>query len=259
MRVRLVGALCSSLALATLLLCSQVARSQEAVPPPPPDNNPPPAPQQATDQGAQPAADQSIQPLASGPVHEAFAEPSVRGPVPTPVVPKQPPQPIQEVPPDQKPADETAIWIPGYWAYSVDTQDFIWVSGIWRVPPPGYQWVPGYWTQAEGGWQWVPGFWQQANTTELSYLPAPPDPINEAITPAPDDSSFYVPGCWMWQTSRYMWRPGFWLGYQPGWVWEPASYFWTPSGYVFVNGYWDRPFRQRGLLFAPVMLAQTVL
>ena len=53
------------------------------------------------------------------------------------VVPKQPPDPIPEVPPDQKPEAENAQWLPGYWAWDEDRKDFIWVSGFWRVPPPG--------------------------------------------------------------------------------------------------------------------------
>lgn len=254
---RLAGALCSSLGIGAILL-SGSARAQEAVPPPPPAAETGTVVQPATPAQAQPTDVQGVQPLASGPVNEAYAEPSVRGPVPTPVVPNQPPAPIPEVPPDQKPDDASAIWIPGYWSWEPTNQDFVWVSGVWRVPPPGYQWAPGYWAQAEGGWQWVPGFWQPSNVTEVNYLPEPPDPVNEAVPPAPDQSSFFVPGCWVWQTSRYMWRPGFWLGYQNGWVWDPASYFWTPSGYVYVAGHWDRPLGVRGLLFAPVLIQQAV-
>src|ERR1700683_5030642 len=35
-------------------------------------------------------------------------------------------------------------------------------------------------------------------------------------------------------------------------MWMAAHYVWTPMGYVFVDGYWDHPLGQRGLLFAPV-------
>jgi len=54
---------------------------------------------------------------ASGPVHEAFARPVETTPQPTPVIPKNPPDPIPEVPPDQKPEGDNVIWIPGYWAW----------------------------------------------------------------------------------------------------------------------------------------------
>ena len=50
-----------------------------------------------------------------------------------------------------------------------------------------------------------------------------------------------------------MWRPGFWMTGYADWVWVPAHYCWTPSGYVFIDGYWDYPLYQRGLVFAPVI------
>ena len=34
-------------------------------------------------------------------------------------------------------------------------------------------------------------------------------------------------------------------------MWSPAHYLWTPAGYVHVEGYWDRPLAQRGVVFAP--------
>src|SRR5205823_1403289 len=119
---------------------------------------------------------------------EAFAQPSeIRPPAP-PVVPKQPPGPIEEVPPDQKPAGDNVIWLPGYWAWDDDRTDFIWVSGFWRDVPPDRTWIPGFWQQAEGGWQWVSGYWSSAEQVqETEYLPAPPDSIEAGpSTPAPD-------------------------------------------------------------------------
>ena len=74
--------------------------------------------------------------------------------------------------------------------------------------------------------------------------------------PAPSSNSYYVPGCWVYQESRYFWRPGVWVPYRPGWVWVPARYVWTTCGYVFVDGYWDYPLDGRGLLFAPVYVSR---
>src|SRR5438128_10843450 len=51
--------------------------------------------------------------LARGPVHEAFAEPTETRPTPSPLVNKQPPAPIEEMPPDQRPAGENVQWIAG--------------------------------------------------------------------------------------------------------------------------------------------------
>src|SRR3954467_5100809 len=88
-----------------------------------------------------------MQVLTQGPVHEAFAEPVVYDPQPGPVIPKQPPAPIEEMPPEQKPEGEDVQWVPGYWACDDSRNDFLWISGIWRAVPPGRQWVAGYWNQ----------------------------------------------------------------------------------------------------------------
>jgi hypothetical protein len=72
-------------------------------------------------------------------------------------------------------------------------------------------------------------------------------------SPAPDANSVYIPGCWVYN-ARYFWRPGHWIPYQPNWVWVPACYVWTPSGSIFIDGYWDYPLDQRGLLFAPALI-----
>jgi hypothetical protein len=205
-----------------------------------------------------PIPPEGIEVLARGPVHEAFAEPAVRGPRPTPVVPKAPPEPIEELPPDQKPEGDNVQWIPGYWAWDDERAEYLWVSGTWRVVPPERQWLPGHWNQAHGGWQWVAGFWQPRNQQALEFLPQPPDPVAEAMPAAAKDEVF-VPGTWVFRDTRYLWRPGFWVASRPGWVWIPAHYVWTPAGYVFVEGYWDFPLANRGLLFAPVSLIPRVV
>ena len=208
----------------------------------------------------EPVVKEGVEVMARGPVHEAFAAPSLERPLPTQVVPKKPPDPIEELPPDEKPAGEHVIWIPGYWAWDEEAKGFLWISGFWRVPPPGRQWMPGNWQETEDGWQWTSGFWSAADLQEVTYLPAPPPSIDQGpSTPAPDANSTYVQGCWMHRESRYLWRPGFWLGFQPDWVWIPAHYVWTPGGYVFVDGFWDRPFERRGFLFAPIRVAPALL
>jgi hypothetical protein len=199
----------------------------------------------------------SITVEARGPIHEAFAQPAEVNPQPGTIVPKQPPDPIPEEPPDQKPDGDNVQWIGGYWAWDTDRNDFIWVSGSWRVVPPDRQWVPGHWSQVAGGWQWVSGFWGSANQQEIQYLNPPPDSLeNGPAVPAPDDNSIYVPGCWVFRQARYLWQPGFWMPGRPGWVWNNAYYSYTPSGSVYVNGYWDYPLENRGLLFAPVCFEQ---
>lgn len=225
---------------------------------------------------AAPTPGTGIEILTRGPVHEAFArspEPITQG---GNVVKPLPPDPIPELPPDQKPNRKNVQWIPGYWHWDEEQSTFLWVSGIWRVPPPGHVWIPGSWHTVHGGHQWVAGFWQSTATptasqsaptssAEMRYLPPPPsnEPQEAAAkiaTPSDSpssDATFCVPGHWVWR-ERYVWQPGFWTDHRPGWVWVPAQYSWTPAGYLFVNGYWDYPLAERGMLFAPVRLAPAV-
>ena len=237
--------------LASLTICGHVRSQGQSAEPP-----------MAAAAGELPAAPQGVEVLARGPVHEAFATPTA-DPTPTKPVSKQPPKPLDEMPPEQKPEGDVA-WIGGYWGWDDDRKDYLWVSGIWRTPPPGKQWVAGYWRASADQWQWVPGFWTAAATDttkqDVTYLPAPPAPpevAQPATPPAPD--SFYVPGVWTWNGDRYAWRAGYWARVQPGYVWVAAHYVWTPSGYVFVPGYWDLAIRRRGVLFAPVVVDPVVV
>jgi hypothetical protein len=187
-----------------------------------------------------------------GPIHEAFAQPTSSTPQPGPVVPRQPPPPIPEQPPDQKPEGDSVAWIPGYWSWDDDRGDFLWVSGVWRVIPPGRKWVPGYWTSAEGDWQWVSGFWASTEQAEVPYVEPPPATLERGpALPPPSDDCTYVPGCWIWR-ERYLWRPGFWCPNRPGFVYCPPRFCWTPRGCRFVDGFWDYSLERRGILFAPV-------
>jgi hypothetical protein len=201
-----------------------------------------------------------VEVLARGPVHEGYAAAVEPKPAASPFIAKQPPEPIEELPPDQKPEGDNVLWLPGYWSWDQEREDFIWISGFWRVPPPNRFWVAGSWRKMDGGWQWSGGFWKttQAQQAEIEYLPEPPASLDEGpATPAAAETSIYVPGCWVWRT-RYVWRPGFWIDHQPGWIWIPSHYRWTPAGYIYVDGYWDYPLADRGLLFAPVYIPRRV-
>lgn len=188
-----------------------------------------------------------------GPIHEAFAEQYNQDPTPGIVISRQPPEPIEELPPDVRPDGRDIEWIGGYWAWDEDTEDFFWVSGIWREVPQGFRWVPGYWSETSNGYQWVSGTWVSEQTEEIEYLAeAPPETLEAGpVGNAPTAEHFWIPGCWNWRTTRYVWRPGYWSGGYASWVWIPARYIWTPRGYFFTNGYWDYPLPQRGILFAP--------
>ena len=225
-------------------------------------------PQQEVQKPATPATDaplpapveqEEIDLLMRAPLHEAFAEVPQTTPTPNPVVARKPPKDVEELPPEYKPEGENVVWIPGYWAWDEERNDFIWISGVWRDTPPGQRWVPGYWNEEPNGFRWVTGFWNAAETQELTYLPQPPAPLEIGPTmQAPSEDYFYAPGCWVYNDSRYVWRPGYYAPYVEDIVWIPPTYIWTPSGYVFRPGYYDRPFDQRGTVFAPVFFNQPI-
>ena len=202
--------------------------------------------------------EEDVQILASGPVHEAFAEAVTLDPEEGIWAPMAPPERIEEIPPREKPEGDVQ-WIPGYWAWDDELNDFIWVSGIWRVAPPGRQWIPGYWNPGPDGYQWISGYWAAADEEEVAYLPEPPESVE--IGPnsnAPSPNYVWIPGCWEWYYGRYAWRPGYWAKAQTDWMWVPAHYVWTPRGYVFIRGYWDYTVSHRGVLFAPVYFTPRV-
>src|SRR5579863_6953866 len=101
--------------------------------------------------GDQADTDRQFTDLMRGPVHQGYAEMVGLTPQPAPPVPSAPPQPIDEQAADVGPDNQDAEWLPGYWDWDKDQRGFIWVSGTWRVPPPGFRWVPGYWTTTESG------------------------------------------------------------------------------------------------------------
>jgi hypothetical protein len=227
-----------------------------------------------------------VEVLTRGPVHEAYA--SVVQVEPEPVaavqVVRPPPPPIDEYPPEEIPEAPggDVEWIPGYWAWDEERNDYVWVSGVWRTPPPGTSWYPGYWTQADGGYEYASGAWIPEVEDEIEYLPPPPRDLDQGPPgPPPSPNHVWVPGTWYWEDSYdwnvnagydprfgvrvqvgrprqagYVWRPGYWMIAQPDWLWVPAHYVWTPRGCIFVAGYWDYPLERRGVLFTPVYFAR---
>jgi hypothetical protein len=225
----------------TILGLACIGSSQEVLPPPQGETLP-----------ANP-----IEVQTRGPLHEAVAQPV--DPKPGTPIPKQPPAPINEQPPDLMPDTENSQWLPGYWAWAPERQEFLWVSGVYRTPPQGRTFVPGNWVYSSDGWRWVSGFWADSKQQEIPYAPEPPAPLNAGpSTPQPDDNSTFVPGVWVYRDGRFLWRPGYWAPMQTGRVWVPPHYSWTPAGYAYVDGYWDYPLEDRGLIFAPVRFNQAL-
>ena len=75
----------------------------------------------------------------AGPIHEAFASPAAE-PVPGKPVNKKPPEALEEMPPEEKPAG--SVWIGGYWHWdSTTATTILWVSGVWRTRRPERKWI----------------------------------------------------------------------------------------------------------------------
>ena len=201
-----------------------------------------------------PAAGQDgVEVLTRGPVHEAFAETITFDPEPGIVAPKAPPAAIEEVPPQQRPEGKNVTWIPGYWGWDDERNDFLWVSGIWRALPPGRQWVPGYWGQSRQGAQWTSGYWADAAPARLTTCPS--RRRRSRLVPTSPRLPPTIFGCQaVGFGSRTATHGAPDIGRQGNqdWDWVPDHYVWTPSGYVFVDGYYDYSVPRRGVVFAPV-------
>ncbi|MDR3457688.1 MAG: hypothetical protein P4N60_09595 [Verrucomicrobiae bacterium] len=191
--------------------------------------------------------------LTRGPVHEAFAGVVTFNPEPGIVVAKAPPEAIEELPPTERPEGDNVTWIPGYWAWDDERNDYLWVSGTWRALPPGRAWMAGYWGKTSQGYQWTSGYWADATAKETTYLPAPPATVEAGPNiEAPSVDYDWAPGGWIWYQDRYAWSPGYWELGRADWDWCPGHYVWTPRGFIYVEGFWDYPVERRGVLFAPV-------
>jgi len=68
-----------------------------------------------------------------------------------------PPLPIYEQP---FCPGEGYLWVPGYWAYDYDFNDYYWVPGTWVLAPePGLLWTPGYWAWGGDRFFFHEGYW----------------------------------------------------------------------------------------------------
>lgn len=188
-----------------------------------------------------------------GPIHEGFAQPAVLDATDLLLVSKRPPPALREFPPVIRPAAAATLWLPGYWGWDEEQRDFVWVSGVWRLPPPGMRWIPGYWSARDEQFAWTPGFWSPHEASRLSYRARPPAyPDDEYKPSAGRPDRFYIPGYWSTASQGFDWRRGHWSPFHTGWVWMPTRSMPTPVGSLLARGYWDYPLAQRGVLFAPV-------
>ena len=252
-----------------IFLGSRVCSRLLAQAPPPPmpggDYTQPPQPAQPSGGNQAPAGGQAgPEVLTRGPIHEAFAEVISYNPQPGQIVAKEPPKAIEEVPPAEKPEGDYA-WIPGYWAWDQDRDNFIWVTGAWRIPPPGddlgARLLEPSRQRISMGWRLLGTGGQHGDGQRVDRRDRLPSPTaakhrsgrQHRLLPRPTISG--SPATGIGSDGRYVWRAGYWGRCQPDWVWIPARYVWTPGGYVFVAGHWDYALAKRGVVFCPVYYA----
>ena len=245
-------------ALGAALVTAALAGAQPPLPllPPPEKPAPIPVPRPAGSEEPLPEPRAVVEPepgvkvLDKGPIHEAFAQPGadVRGNGMT--APKAPPAPIPELPPEAKPDGDRVQWVPGYWQWDADRNDFIWVSGLWRNAPPGRSWSAGQWKEVGGQWTYLPGSWRPVDVNSWRIdLPKPPASVeNGPNGPSPEPDGLWIPGAWVFRDEKYVWRPGYWAAPNGDRMWVPGQYLATPHGYQYIPGYWDYPFEDRGIL-----------
>ncbi len=188
-------------------------------------------------------------PIENGPVHEAIAT-IINANLILEAISTAPPKNIIERIPAQEISN--ANWISGYWAWSRRLNDYVWVSGVWRVAPPGQQWIDGYWEKFEDGWVWINGFWSSKPLDQINFIKqALPTTPAETIMAAPGEDYFCVPGYWSYepQDKSFVWVGGGWQPFNPDWVLVPAHYVWRHDGYIFIEAFWDWPLEQRGQPF----------
>ncbi len=220
---------------------------------PRPEDLPPADPSMAV-----PEAD--IEAFARGPVHQAFADVYELDPAPNVIVTVAPPAAVDELPPEQMPTGDNVQWISGYWSWDEESNDYLWVSGVWRDVPPGRRWVLGYWAEVKGGFQFVSGFWTNVESQELIYVPQPPESLEIGPNvPPPSDDQVWVPGNWTYVSDNYQWSPGYYMPCHEEYMWIPNQYTWTPRGCVYVPGYMDYRFARRGTLFSPVRFRRSLV
>jgi len=194
-------------------------------------------------------------PKSIGEVHEAFVSPT-GDIVSLETIGVEPPPAVTEV--AAQPPDDDVRWVPGYWFWDSSISDFVWITGLWRRPPPKMQWVEGKWEKNLGGWVWFRGFWSLTNEAGLTYIEqTPPVHSHEVVETPPDNNSFWMSGYWRYSatdTPRYQWVDGAWAPIDPNWNYVPAHYILRDKGYVFVPPYLDWPVQMRGKLNTPIYI-----
>lgn len=181
-------------------------------------------------------------------LHEGLLT-SVKEVEPLLAIAKAPPQEIHEKSPEQPSGD--VVWLTGYWTWSQKQNDFLWVPGFWRKPPPEKMWIKGEWKDFGSNWVWLKGFWSDKPLNEISFIEnSPPDLVEDAIEKPANENLFWVPGYYAYEGNSFKWVKGYWEAFDANWVLIPAHYQWRPEGYFFLTSFWDWPIEERGTVYA---------
>jgi hypothetical protein len=77
-----------------------------------------------------------------------------------------------------------------------------------------------------------------APVAEVEVGGAPPAPVVESVTVAPDPAFIWIGGAYMWR-GGWVWEPGHWARPpHPGAIWVPHRYVFRNGRHVWVRGYW---------------------
>ncbi len=114
---------------------------------------------------------------AAGPFTEAFATPLEVNPQPGPVIKKEPPPAIEEMPPDQKPDGDNVVWIPGYFSWKTIGKISFGLVACGAMCRPTKRGSPAIGAKCPRAISGRPGFWTSAKKAEVNYLPAPPQSL----------------------------------------------------------------------------------
>ena len=69
---------------------------------------------------------------------------------------------------------------------------------------------------------------------------APPAPQGEVITVSPGPGYFWIPGIWIWEGNRHVWRGGHWEAHRPGQAYVPHQWVRSGNAWHLHGGYWRR-------------------
>ncbi len=74
---------------------------------------------------------------------------------------------------------------------------------------------------------------------EVVVSGAPPPPIEETVTVAPDPAFVWIGGVWVWGGGGWRWERGHWgRPPHPGAVWVPHRYVYRGGRHIWIRGGW---------------------